>query len=270
MPTINVSFTEAQVIKMVLEFLAKRNMNIAMLSLERESGVINGNYSDDMLFLRQLVLDGQWEDAIEFIQPLTEMDSFDYKHFQYILFKHKYLELLCLKSESGNTQAYENMVDDIIKCVNQLESLCPTKDEFNSLCLLMSVSDFCSHQQFTNWNPSNARVECFNEVYPLVQHLLVKEVDKKKQTSNDECSTEDRLVQLLVKGLLYESCVTFCQKRATTNEDDEVDDDYDDYGQIKIPNLLSSGGCRDGDVSLVSWLQVSWYQLFDVFFKVVW
>lgn len=38
------------------------------LSLERESGVINGVFSDDVLFLRQLMLDGQWDDVLEFIQ----------------------------------------------------------------------------------------------------------------------------------------------------------------------------------------------------------
>ena len=41
-----------------------------MLSLERETGVINAIVSDDMLFLRQLILDGQWDDVLEFIQPL--------------------------------------------------------------------------------------------------------------------------------------------------------------------------------------------------------
>ena len=48
-----------------------------MLAVERETGVINGLYSDDMLFLRQLILDGQWDDVIDFIQPLMSMTGFD-------------------------------------------------------------------------------------------------------------------------------------------------------------------------------------------------
>ena len=54
-----------------------RSLNISMLSVERETGVINGIFSDDMLFLRQLILDGQWDDVIDFIQPLISMDGFD-------------------------------------------------------------------------------------------------------------------------------------------------------------------------------------------------
>lgn len=48
--TINIK--EVEVIKLILDFLNSRKLHISMLALERESGVINGLYSDDMLFLR--------------------------------------------------------------------------------------------------------------------------------------------------------------------------------------------------------------------------
>lgn len=73
---------EAEVVRLVLEFLANRDLSITQLALERESGVINGAYSDDLLFLRQLILDGQWDDALDFVQPLEDMESFDSKRFK--------------------------------------------------------------------------------------------------------------------------------------------------------------------------------------------
>jgi len=60
---------EDDVVRLILEFICSRQYHISQLSLERESGVINGVYSDDVLFLRQLILDGQWDDVSEFIQP---------------------------------------------------------------------------------------------------------------------------------------------------------------------------------------------------------
>lgn len=48
--TINIK--EAEVIKLILDFLNSRKLHISMLALEKESGVINGLFSDDMLFLR--------------------------------------------------------------------------------------------------------------------------------------------------------------------------------------------------------------------------
>uniref|UniRef100_A0A8B9GVG3 TPL/SMU1 LisH-like dimerisation domain-containing protein n=1 Tax=Astyanax mexicanus TaxID=7994 RepID=A0A8B9GVG3_ASTMX len=52
--TINVK--EVEIIKVILDFLNSRKLHISMLALEKESGVINGLYSDDMLFLRSDLL----------------------------------------------------------------------------------------------------------------------------------------------------------------------------------------------------------------------
>jgi hypothetical protein len=57
------------------------------VTLERETGVINGNFSDDLLFLRQLILDGQWDDVIEFISPLATLPQFDYDRFKFLILK---------------------------------------------------------------------------------------------------------------------------------------------------------------------------------------
>ena len=58
-PQTHLLLKEEDVIKLACEFLQNREMHISQVTLERESGVINGNYSDDLLFLRQLILDGQ-------------------------------------------------------------------------------------------------------------------------------------------------------------------------------------------------------------------
>jgi hypothetical protein len=71
------------------------------LSLERETGLINGHFSDDVLFLRQLILDGQWDSAIDFVTPLRDVPDFDMRAFRYLILKYKFFELLCIKQEPG-------------------------------------------------------------------------------------------------------------------------------------------------------------------------
>ncbi|KAK8756778.1 hypothetical protein V5799_000520 [Amblyomma americanum] len=73
---------EAEVVRLVLEFLANWELSISQLVLERESGVINDAISDDLLFLRQLILDGQWDNVLDFVQPLEGMGAFDSKRFK--------------------------------------------------------------------------------------------------------------------------------------------------------------------------------------------
>ena len=111
---------EEDVVKLVCEFLENRSMTISQISLERESGVINGDLSDDIIFLRQLILDGQWEDCLEFIQPLATLQTFDFKLFNYLILKHKFVELLCIKNEVplGNT---ESAVEEVVKVLKEIE-----------------------------------------------------------------------------------------------------------------------------------------------------
>ena len=78
-----------------------QNLRLFKLSLERETGIINGGFSDDVLFLRQLILDGQWDSALDFVEPLKELPEFNFRIFRYYITKYKYFELLCLNQEPG-------------------------------------------------------------------------------------------------------------------------------------------------------------------------
>lgn len=233
---------EDDVIRLMLEFLANRDLGITQLSLERETGVFNGTFSDDVLFLRQLILDGQWDDVLQFVQPLESIEQFDSKRFKYIINKHKYLELLCLRSEAGPYQNVEVAVSEVVTCLNQLEQYCPSKEDYNELCLLLTLTSLVEHPDYKNWNPSNSRINCFKLICPLIDKYLP--IDKKTETN--QTSKDDRLIQLIIKGILYESCVDYCQKRATSQTKD---------ADLKYSSLLQGTGFSNADLSLLSWLQ---------------
>ena len=57
-------------------------------------------------------------------------------------------------------------------------------------------------------------------------------------------SSNDRLLQLIIKGILYESCVDFCQQKATGAK-------HADH--IKFTNLLSQSDFRLGSICLHLW-----------------
>ena len=75
-------------------------MFFTMFGLELFAGV----FSEDGLFLRQLILDGHWDDVLEFLLPLEGAEGFDRKRCLYLIYKHKYLELLCIKLDPGPLQ----------------------------------------------------------------------------------------------------------------------------------------------------------------------
>ncbi|KAJ8666983.1 hypothetical protein QAD02_008645, partial [Eretmocerus hayati] len=254
MPAARLTLREEDVIRLTLEFLNGRDLHISQLSLERETGVINGQYSDDVLFLRQLILDGQWDDVLEFIQPLEVLPDFDIRKFTYFILRHKYIELLCIKSEaniSGTSTngSVDNAVEEVVKVLNDLEKFAPSKDEYSSLCLLLTLPRLTDHLQYKDWNPSNARVQCFRDVYPLVEKFLSGDRKSVDPANPVTVAKNDRLIQLIIKGILYESCVNYCQAKATGSKESE-------QVEMSFSRLLDgSVGFSDSDLSLLSWLQ---------------
>uniref|UniRef100_A0A672FRT2 CTLH domain-containing protein n=1 Tax=Salarias fasciatus TaxID=181472 RepID=A0A672FRT2_SALFA len=256
--TINVK--EVEIIKVILDFLNSRKLHISMLALEKESGVINGLYSDDMLFLRQLVLDGQWDEVLQFIQPLECMDKFDRKRFRYIVLKQKFLEALCVNnamSAEDEPQQLEFTMQEAVKCLHALEEFCPSKDDYSKLCLLLTLPRLTNHAEFKDWNPSTARVQCFEEACTMVAEFIP--ADRKLSEAGFKASG-DRLFQLLLKGVLYECCVEFCQSKATGEEITE--------GEVLLGvDMLCGNGCDDLDLSLLSWMQNLGHNVFSCAFE---
>ncbi|KAJ0184100.1 hypothetical protein K1T71_000523 [Dendrolimus kikuchii] len=258
MPSTHLNLREDDVVRLALEFLHNRDLHITQLSLERETGVINGNYADDVLFLRQLILDGQWDDVLEFIQPLSALKAFEADKFNYAILRHKYIELLCIRSEIKAYNNVENIVDEVVKVLSELEKLAPSKEEYSNLCLLLTLPSITDHAQFQKWNPSNARVQCFREVYPLVEQFLP--CDKKSSGTTSKCAKNDRLMQLLIKGILYESCVNYCQAKATGSKKAQSN-------EFSFSRLLDGSGFDESDLSLLSWLQSIPAETFSVPFE---
>lgn len=254
MPATHLTLREEDVVRLILEFLHSRDLHISQLSLERETGVINGQYSDDVLFLRQLILDGQWDDVLEFIQPLEALPDFDMRKFTYSILRHKYVELLCIKSEAnliaaGTNGSVDNAVEEVVKVLSDLEKVAPTKEEYSSFCLLLTLPRLTDHLQYKDWNPSNARVQCFREVHPLVEKFLPGDRKSNDLVNPTTSAKNDRLIQLIIKGILYESCVNYCQAKATgLKESEQV--------EMSFCRLLDGSiGFSDSDLSLLSWLQ---------------
>ncbi|CAG2101096.1 unnamed protein product, partial [Medioppia subpectinata] len=238
---------EEDVIRLVLEFLSVRELSISQLSVERETGLNNGVFSDDLLFLRQLILDGQWDDVLAFVQPIEAVDAFDAKRFQYLIHKHKYIELLCIRSEAGPIHNVEIAVNDVVDTLNHLERLCPTREEYNEMCLLLTVPNLCQLKEYKRWNPSNWRINCFKAVLPLIEKYLP--VDRKSVADNPPKTAKgDRLMQLIIKGILYESCVEYCEQKASTFTGKR-------WTQMKYSDVLDGTGFNNSDLSLLSWLQ---------------
>lgn len=129
-----------------------------------------------MHFLRNLILDGQWEDADIFIKTIFEKslgntdDASDngygeaMNQINYQIKKEIYLELLF-------TNDLENNQNYVVELVKEMEALSPSKEAHFELCNLLNYPRLQNHPEYADWNISIGRFDCFNFVKNILSEI---------------------------------------------------------------------------------------------------
>ena len=64
-------------------------------------------------------------------------------------------------------------IDEVVACLHSMERICPSREEYNSLCLLLTVQKLSDHPDFKSWNPSSARLQCFEMVSDFLTYFCL-------------------------------------------------------------------------------------------------
>lgn len=89
-----VNFKKSEILLFLMDYLKSENLDKTLATLENETGYNLYNYNKEISFLRQLILDGQWTDAEEFLKPLREHPKFEYNPAIFEIRKQKFLEIV--------------------------------------------------------------------------------------------------------------------------------------------------------------------------------
>lgn len=127
----------------------------------------------------------------------------------------------------------------------------------------MTLENFNQHADFKNWNPSKSRIKCFNEMLKYVEKYLPI-IKKTNSKFGSKCSKDDRLMQIIIRGLLYESCLEYCQNRAINSTKKSA---LDKNVNFEFSNLLDETKLNRSDSSLLSWLQAIPAETFNFQFE---
>jgi hypothetical protein len=85
---------KSELVLLIMDYLRSENFNKTLVTFESETGLTLNNYNKELSFLRQLILDGQWSDAEEFLKPLKDHQNFEYNSSIFEIRKQKFLELV--------------------------------------------------------------------------------------------------------------------------------------------------------------------------------
>ena len=223
----SVTLAEADVLQILRDFLEEGGHAECLGALERSAAIAPHDLPTELRFVRELVLSGRWEELMKFLQPLSELrEEGEFVKCHYAVVRQQYLESLVWESnvegKEGDSTGRENKrLQNIVGHLQQLEQLCPTKEDYSNLCYLLTVPSFTAHSKYSNWSMHSARLECFYTVGSWVARVLYPGLTLKLSPVSRELAS-NRLIQLLAKGLLYEECESVCLQRSgvagTTSE----------------------------------------------------
>jgi len=104
---------KSDIILFIMDFLYNEHLDKALISLEQETNISLFNYPKELLVLRNLILEGNWNESEEIINSINQnnINNFPYRKAIFELKKQQFLEAVESEpNQSSNGGDVENLV----------------------------------------------------------------------------------------------------------------------------------------------------------------
>ena len=184
-----ITIKESDVILFIMDYLKNKHLDKTLISLEQETALSLYHYNKELTFLRKLIIDGQWKEVEEFLQPLSQNPNFNFKSALYEIRKQKFLEEVETEPENNNE------VDNLVKQLKEIQKLC-SANEFNKLLQCLSTTPSITDQEeYKNWNSISGRLNCFEKVRKLLEIIY--------PITDNEYNNENNQLQKVIESIFY-------------------------------------------------------------------
>lgn len=232
---------ESDVVRLILSYLKDHRYVGTLRCLEKESGMTECALSGDATFLRSLVLDGRWDDVIQFVQPLETLELFPTRNIRFEIEKQRFLEFLSIRPEY-EAQREEFDVENILNVLSCIEKSCPSREEYAALCFLLTLPKLSDHPQYRKWDHMGARMDLFDELYGLVKNFFPNDRD-----NTSVRPPKNRLLSLICEGFVYEKCQRLVKGMSDLDEQQKV-------SLLPGSILMSGTDTQHIDMSILHWV----------------
>lgn len=210
------SIEEKYLAWLVMGFLREKKCFEALSAFQLESELSEGHDSNEaLLYIQKLVLQGRWDDIVEYIEPLHSKLELNYDKLMFIIRRQQFLELLSWQGGGGHKHALLpwtrasrtvnksdlNVYDqDELSCLLKLLEKYCTRKEFNSLLSLMSLERLCDHPDYREWNVSLGRIDSLQTIRKILKNIIPSE-----DIDTSISSSSSGLSSIVAMGLAYQS-----------------------------------------------------------------
>ena len=137
------------IILLIMDFLYSSNLIDSLITIEQETKLSIFSYNKELSFLRKLIIEGNWEEAENFLLPLKSNINFEYNSAIKLLKLQKLFEI----TETQSINLDQNEIESQLKDIRNLL----TKDEFKNLLNLLNQSSIRQNPEYKNWTINKGR-----------------------------------------------------------------------------------------------------------------
>ena len=174
------------VILLIMDFLYSSELIDSLITIEKESKLSIFYFNKELSFLRKLIIEGNWEEAENFLLPLESNEIFEYKKAMSILKLQRIYETIETHSSDLNQEKIISQLKDIKNFLNE--------NEFRDLLDLLNKNTIKEIPKFKNWTVNRGRLNAFNKIKELFK-VVYSPQDKKEE----KIIKNNLLINLLLK-----------------------------------------------------------------------
>ena len=159
------------IILLIMDFLYSLDYIDSLITIEKETKLSIFTYNKELSFLRKLIIEGNWEEAENFLLPLKSNENFQYNSAIKYLKLQKIYEAIETRSDNLNQEEILSQLKDIKNFL--------TEEEFKDLLNLLNKNSIKEIPQYHNWTVNRGRLKTFDNIKGLFEVVYPK--DKKEK-----------------------------------------------------------------------------------------
>ena len=173
------------IILLIMDFLYSSDLIDSLITIEKETKLSIFSFNKELSFLRKLIIEGNWEEAENFLLPLESNKKFEYKKAISFLKLQKIYETIEIHSAGLDQEKIIAQLKDIKNFLNE--------NEFRDLLDLLNKNTIKEIPEFQNWTVNRGRLKTFDKIKELFKVLYLNEKREEKIIKNN------LLINLLLK-----------------------------------------------------------------------
>ena len=171
------SILKNDILMLIIDYLYSTDLIDSLITIEKETKQNIFSYNKELLFLRKLILEGNWDEVEKFLFPLKTNSLFDFSSAFYFFKLQKFFET----TETDAINYNQNEIKLQLKVIRNYSK----EEDFKELINLLNKNSIREEQKYKNWTINRGRLKTFEKIRKLLEVIYPINKEKEKKVKDN-------------------------------------------------------------------------------------